>query len=390
VKTQDADEHPALRHASIRLPALLIIGILSATDAHATCPPRDSWPAPDWPVAQPAPARETDVAELRQYLLSPEARARGIQTDGLLIVRGGRIVFEEYARGYARTMRHLGWSVSKTFTNALTGRAVALQALSIDDSICRYRKGVRADNCDITVRSLLDMSSGLDWHEATENPPTLDLSVVEMLFRDGRKDMAAYVAGLPRRAPPGATWEYSSGDLTLLASVVQAAMEPRYGHDFPWSVLLDRIGAGNVTWERDDVGTLIGGSFLWATPRDLARLGYLYLNDGCWNGERLLPEGWGSGATRVNEAFRRQPLFRNAGDVYGRELWLNRPVPELGQPQPWPSVPPDAFAATGKWNQIVLVIPSLDLIIVRTGDDRIDGALDVDRFFKLAIQAGLP
>lgn len=346
---------------------------------------------PDWPVAPAvsSPAHENAIAALHEYMVGPEALARGIQTDGIVIVRGGAIVLEEYARGYAPAMKHLGWSVAKTFTNALAGRAVALQALSIEDSICRYRPNVRPDNCAITVRSLLDLASGIDWHEATENPPVLNLTVVDMLFRDGHQDMASYVAGLPRRDPPETTWEYSSGDMTLLASVVQAALEPQYGRDFPWTLLLDRIGAGNVTWERDEAGTLVGGSFLWAAPRDLARLGYLYLNDGCWNGERLLPDGWVRAATSVNEAFRRRALFRSPGDVYGRELWLNRPVPELGQPQPWPSVPPDAFAATGKWNQLVLVIPSLDMVIVRTGDDREDGALDVDRFFGLAIQAGL-
>ncbi len=306
--------------------ALVLVISVEAT-ADEVCPSRATWPTSDWPLEQTARARAGAVAELQQYMFGAEALARGIQTDALVIVRGGAIVWERYARGYTSSMKHLGWSLSKTFTNALAGRAVALHALSIDDSICRFRPGTRRDNCAITVRSLLDMSSGIDWHESAETPPTLDLTVVDMLFRDGRRDMAAYVASLPRRDPPGTTWEYSSGDITLLAAVVQAALEPEYSSDFPWSLLLDRIGARNVTWERDDAGTLVGGSYLWATPRDLARLGYLYLNDGCWNRERLLPQGWVHDATTVNASFRRKPLFRNAGDVYGRELWLNRPVP---------------------------------------------------------------
>jgi CubicO group peptidase (beta-lactamase class C family) len=134
------------------------------------------------------------------------------------------------------------------------------------------------------------------------------------------------------------------------------------------------------------VGTYVGSSYLWATPRDLARFGQLWLMDGCWQGERLLPEGWVSESTAVSEPMRTRALGRDAGDVQGRQVWLNRPVPEIGQDAlPWPGVPEGAYAALGHWKQSITVVPDAELVVVRTADDR-DGSYEHARTLRLALQ----
>lgn len=122
----------------------------------------------------------------------------------------------------------------------------------------------------------------------------------------------------------------------------------------------------------------------YATPRDLAKFGYLYLNDGCWKDERLFPEGWVARSTTVasDSGFRKKPLFRDPDDVYGWLLWLNSPVPELQITTPWPAVPEDAYAARGHWGQSITVIPSRKLVVVRVGDDRESGAFSLNLFLE--------
>jgi CubicO group peptidase (beta-lactamase class C family) len=109
------------------------------------------------------------------------------------------------------------------------------------------------------------------------------------------------------------------------------------------------------------------------------------LNDGCWNDQRLLPENWMAEATTPSEAFLRRRHDDGPTDEQGRELWLNKTIPGLRDPRPWPDVPDDTYSAIGHWGQYITVIPSRDVIIVRSGDDRDPDALDLNTFFKLAL-----
>ncbi len=125
----------------------------------------------------------------------------------------------------------------------------------------------------------------------------------------------------------------------------------------------------DVVVEQDVKGTPLGGSCVYATPREFAKFGYLFLNDGCWNGTRVLPEGWVAASTTPSEAF---VDFGTAADQYpsGYSWWLGVPVPERQVPSRWPDVPADTFAAQGHWGQRIIVVPSEDLVVVRVGDDR--------------------
>jgi CubicO group peptidase (beta-lactamase class C family) len=355
----------------------------------AECPTRSSWPTDAWPsrAAQVRVDRAAEIRALEDYaftLTGKDEDRLGLRTDALLIVRDGEILYERYARGWDATRPHLAWSVTKSFTSALTGVAVQRGAVAVSDSMCRHLTAQREEQCAITLQHLLEFSSGIDWREAYENEPYQVSSVIAMFFGEGKKDAIRFITSHPLRDPPGTTWEYSTGDSTLLASAVDAAMRPAHGEAWPWDLLFDPIGARSVTIERDPQGNLYGGSYLYATAQDYARFGYLYLNDGCWAGQRLLPEDWVRRSTAVAPVFRAGNRHANT-EANGWQWWLNQPVPEvhIASP-PWAGVPVDAYAAQGHWGQYVVVIPSLEMVVVRLGDDRNDG-VDLGRLISLSM-----
>jgi CubicO group peptidase (beta-lactamase class C family) len=359
----------------------------------ADCPANRTYPGAEWPskIAETAQSKAAEIKALEDYaftLVEKDADRKGIRTDGVVIIKGGQLIYERYARGFDAKKRHIAWSVSKSFTSALVGGAIKEELLSLDDSICKYIPNVLQDNCGITVKHLIEFSSGLDWREIYEGQSNQASSTLAMLYGEGSGDMASFVANHPRRDAPGESWEYSTGESTLLAAVVTSAVKPKMGETFPWKMLLDPIGMKSALWERDRAGTIVGGSWLYANPRDFARFGYLYLNDGCWAGTRVLPESWVQQSTQVVDAIKKKAIDRDDKDVQGRQWWLNKPVPELEQKTPYPDVPEDAFMALGHWGQSITIIPSLDLVIVRTGDDRETGILDKNTFLKLAIAVG--
>ncbi len=366
--------------------------LLVCMPAAALCPDRPGWPTRDWPdkTAETVKSRAAEIAALEEYAFNnphPDESREGIRTDGVVIVKGGAIVYERYARGFDHTMRHIGWSVSKSVTNALTGVAVLHGGVSLDDSVCDHIEVSRSDACRVKLLHLLEWTSGFDWTESYENRTYQVSSVLAMLYGEGRRDMAAFVSGHKLRDEPGTAWSYSTGDSTLLAGAVDRAMRKRHGDDWAFRLLFDKIGMGRATLERDGKGTPVGGSHFWATPRDFARFGYLFLNDGCWAGERLLPDGWVRESTALTEVYRKKTRDQNPNDAPGKSWWTNRAVPEYGIERVWKSAPEDTYAALGHWGQSVTVIPSLDLVVVRTADDRKSG-FEFDKFLSLAIAVG--
>lgn len=358
---------------------LFVLGavVSAAGAARAACPERTDWPGADWPseAEAVAAARPDALAKLDQLaftLTGKDEERLGLRTDGVLVVRRGKVVFERYARGYTAQSRHQVWSVSKSVTSLLAGVAKAKAGFDLDASICDHVTPSDPALCAITGRHLLGWTSGLDFREFYEDVSNQKSSVLAMLYGVGHRDMLGFMLGHALAVPPGTRWSYTTGDTTLLAGVVQAAMKKAsQPDDWPWLELFDRIGAPRITFERDAAGTLVGGSTVLATPRDLARLGFLAVNDGCWAGERLLPEGWMAETLALNPVYE-QPLAKavNPLDSPGLSWWLNRPVPAHDQTAPLPSAPADLFWSRGHWGQYMYVIPSLDLVAVRFGDDR--------------------
>lgn len=361
---------------------MLVAGVAFA----GPCPTRENWPGADW-TKSPVTLNPEALKAFEDYsftLTGKDADREGIRTDGVVIVQNGQLVYERYGRGFDASNRHLSWSVSKSITNMLVGIAVGKGVLSVEDSICKHLTWAKGKVCDITVRNLLEFSSGLDWQEVYENASNQASSVLAMLYGVGQPDMAKFVAGHPFRAAPGETWLYSSGDTTLLMAVVQAALEPTEGQRFPWKLLFDPIGVKSAIWERDGKGTMVGSSYLYATARDLARMAYLFQNDGCWNGTRILPEGWVDQSLTINEPIQKKALERD-NETQGWQWYVNKPLPGDAH-KPYPDIPDDAFFAIGHWGQTITVIPSRDLIVVRVADDR-DDTFDLDTFISLALKA---
>jgi CubicO group peptidase (beta-lactamase class C family) len=386
---------PSRASSSPGLWGLLAVLLTVPRLAGAACPERDVWPTQDWPTGALPAGREQALKSFEDYAFTrvgQDAERKGIRTNGVVLVHRGRVVYERYAEGWEAGRRHLGWSMAKSVTNALTGLAVAHGALTLDDSICEHVKATNEAACAITVRHLLEFSSGLDWKEGYEDSSLQTSSVLAMLYGEGRSDMVGFITSHALRDAPGTSWQYSSGDSTLLAGVVGAAMRPRFGEGWEWKLLMEPVGVRSATFERDGQGVRVGSSLMYATPRDWAKLGLLFLQDGCWEGQRVLPEGWVAAAVAVSEPLRRKRVDWDPGDMQGRQLWLNRRAPGFQEQKPWPDVPEDAYAMRGHWGQSVTVIPSLELVVVRTADDRESGAFSLNTFLAraLALVEGTP
>lgn len=361
----------------------------------APCLPGGVFPGDDWldDGGARAASRAEAVAALEDYAFTRTGKPKdreGIRTEAVLVVQGGRIVYERYADGHDRSMRHISWSVAKSITSALTGASVLSGQVTLDDSLCMHVSTEWGQDCDITVRHLLEFSSGIAWQEVYENQSNQASSVLAMLYGEGREDRTAFVAGHRQDTPPGEHFQYSTGTVTLLAGLLQKPMKEALGEEWPWEILFDPIGMRETTMERDRVGAFNGGAHVWSTPRDFARFGYLYLRDGCWDGRRVLPEDWVYRSTEVSDVYAAgADLEREApGPTQGWLWWLNRQPPLAHAERAWPDVPVDAFSAIGHWGQTVTVIPTLDMVIVRTGDDRDAMAFDLNEFLKLAIAVG--
>ena len=385
--------------------AVLAPGVARAQDegaapsAEAEAPPAEeeeeagSCPASAWTggwidgtgLVDPAASAAMDAWAFPALSPEDEAARVGVRTEGVVVIQDGAILYERYDRGFGPETPHLTWSASKSFTATLAGIAVERGVVTADDSICDHLAATDPDNCAITIRDLLSFGSGLWWRETYENQPPTTSSVVAMLYGEGAQDMAAFVSSAPRAAEPGAQWQYSSGDTTLLSSVLGEAYAKAGVDDPAWSLLFEPLGMEGIVWERDGAGHLVGSSYLYGPPRQLAKAGQLWLDDGCWEGERLLPEGWMAQMTSVSAPIQRRAVAWEPEGVEGWQIWLNRPVPALGSADlPWPSSPADAYAARGHWKQTVAVFPSLGMIVVRVGDDRDDQSFSYDTLFSLA------
>ncbi|MEM7367168.1 MAG: serine hydrolase [Bacteroidota bacterium] len=278
-----------------------------------------------------------------------------LQTRGIVVLYQGKIVAERYAEGFDIHRPQRAWSMVKSVTNALTGILVREGKLDIHKPTGIQEWQNHPQKRQITVDMLLRMSSGLAFQEVYG----WDSHATRMLFR--QKDAAAYAASLKQAYAPDTEWNYSSGTSNILSRLIRDQFTDVQAYlAFPYRELFDKIGMRSAQLEVDASGTYVGSSFMMASPRDWARFGLLYLNDGVWMGERILPEGWVSySRTRTPSAPQGQ---------YGAHFWTNalKEVPGPARKY-WPEVPEDAYYANGHEGQHVLIIPSRQTVIVRMG-----------------------
>ncbi|WP_233349296.1 serine hydrolase [Hyphomonas sp. CACIAM 19H1] len=312
-------------------------------------PPGTPWPTQDWPQAPLDPGVAEKLQPLLDMAFSEPAPAAIGETHAFLAVQGGKIVAERYWTGFNRESTHHSWSQAKSITQALVGILVRDGKIDIH-APANIPEWQQADDPRraITLDQLLRMSSGVKFAEDYVDAGVSD--VIEMLFGAGKEDVAGYAAKSALIHPPGTAWSYSSGTSNLVARAAALA----YGasgeafRDFMFRELFGPLGMTSASPKFDKAGTFIGSSFCYCTARDFARFGLLYLRDGVWDGRRILPEGW------VDYARAPTPVPATERLGYGAHWWLG-----MGGP--------GSFSANGYEGQYTVIVPELDLILVRNG-----------------------
>jgi CubicO group peptidase (beta-lactamase class C family) len=269
-------------------------------------------------------------------------------TRAVVVLHEGRVVAERYADGFDAGTRQLGWSMAKSVTSAVAGRLVAEGELELDDDglLPAWRDDDRAG---IRVEHLLRMSSGLEWDETYG----LGTPVTEMLYASA--DMGAYAAAQPLAAEPGTVQQYSSGTTNVLCDVLQ--QRAGRGTDLAHELVLGPLGMSSAVLEPDAEGGLVCSSYLWATPRDWARFGQWWLQDGEWQGEQLLDPAFVRWSTT--------PVALDGEDGgHAAHWWVNRRADGSVRDA---VLPADAYWASGHDGQRLVVVPSADVVVVRMG-----------------------
>lgn len=342
-------------------------------------PPGDPdvlWPEGEATLIEAPPPgvnREALAAALDRVFTNADP-ARPINTRGVAVIYQGRIIAERYAPGFDVNTTHLSNSVAKSVTSALVGILVGQGRLDLyaPAPVAEWR-GENDPRGAITLDNLMRMSSGLQFQEEYDEVWT---DITRMLA-DG--DLAHYAATRTLEHPPGTHWQYSTGTSNILGRIVREAAGPDFptAFAFPRRALFDRIGARTAVLEVDTAGNFVGGSLFQASVRDYARFGLLYLRDGVWNGERILPEGW--------VAYTRTLTPHGVANLgYGAQFWLNTG----GENRRWPNLPEDLYAMNGHQGQHVFIAPSHDAVIVRVGLSEFDNWRMSD--FAADVLAALP
>jgi len=309
------------------------------------------WPTAGWRTSSPA-EQGMDAAKLGAMLEA--VKSQNLNLHSLLVIRNGYIVSESYFGSNGPNTRHELFSCTKSFIATLMGIAIdkgyvgGVGQLAADLLEGRTFQNESAAKSAMTLEHLLTMTTGLDW---IEGDPTYRAMY-------GSRDWVRYVMDLPMRDQPGDEFNYCSGCSHVLSAIIQAKTRMNT-RDFAEQELFRPLGITDVRWDADSQGIPIGGWGLQITPRDMAKLGYLYLHDGVWEGRQIVSSAWVKAAIEKHT-----PTDGPLG--YGYQWWT---YPRWG-----------AYAALGRYGQMIFVVPDLDLIVVTTaaagGHDAIFGLID--------------
>ncbi|MGE5222107.1 MAG: serine hydrolase domain-containing protein [Omnitrophica WOR_2 bacterium] len=314
------------------------------------------WPTQGWRASSPE-EQGMDSHKLAQMLEDIQKQQLGLHS--LLVIRNGYLVSETYFEPYRQDTQHVLYSCTKSFISTLIGIAMDKAYIDrTDHRILDFFSGRTFANLDsqkeaMTLEDLLTMRSGLDWREGDP--------AIQAMYQS--QDWVKYVLDIRIAALPGSQFNYCSGCSHLLSAILQQAtgMNTR---DFAGQYLFKPLGITNVRWDTDSAGIPIGGWGLYLTPRDMAKLGYLYLHNGQWDGQQIVSASWVQNAT--------QKHTDTDGDLgYGYQWWT------------YPSLA--AYSALGLYGQTIFVIPGSDLVIVTTAEME-----NHDEIFRLIEQYIVP
>jgi CubicO group peptidase (beta-lactamase class C family) len=315
-----------------------------------------SSPASAWRTSTPE-EQGMDSQRLTQMLTTIQQQHLNLHS--LLIIRNGYLVSETYFGVYQQDTRHELYSCTKSFVSTLIGIAIDKGYIDrTDHRIADFFPEHTFANLDeqkatMTLEDLLTMRSGLDWQEGDR--------VYGAMYRS--RDWVQFVFDKPMAQPPGSRFNYCSGCSHILSAILQQTTGMNPG-DFAEQYLFQPLGISNIQWDSDAAGLPIGGWGLQITPRDMAKLGHLYLQDGQWDGQQIISARWVENATQKHTE-------TDGALGYGYQWWT------------YPSLA--AYTALGRYGQTIFVIPEADLVIVTTAQME-----NHDEVFQLIEQYILP
>ncbi len=311
-----------------------------------------------WPTGNQVPETKIDGVD---YIRISEAIDEAFvesnpeepkNTLAVVVVYDGQLIGEKYAPGINYNSPLLGWSMTKSITNAMVGLLVLDGRLRLDQP-APVPEWANDKRKHITINNLMQASSGLAWDETYNFPGDFHNMFI---FSD---DKGGYAANKELQYPIGTHFEYSSGTTNLLAKIVRQTVGDSLYYRFAPERLFQKIGMSHTLIEPDASGTYVGSSYGFASARDWARFGLLFLNDGVWNGERILPEGWST--------YSSTPAPAATLGEYGAQWWLNAGAKAHPEHCHNPGLPHDEYGAEGFEEQNLWIFPSKKLIVVRLG-----------------------
>ncbi len=332
-----------------------------------------------WPMGDLVPENlSPDIDHQKLHAALDQIFAEGAFTAACVIVHSGQIIAERYGSGAHRDMRLESWSMGKSLTAMLYGRLLQRQGEDFDPDlpapISAWEDGDPRQK--ITIGNLLQMSSGLRFSHTQDSQDLWDHGFPDHFYvYGGAIDAFAFVASRPQEHAPGTVGRYRNCDPLLIGSIVKQRLEP-LGESyltFPQRELFDPLGIDGIVLEPDPYGNFVSTGYEYGTGRDWARLGMLALQDGIWQEQRLLPEGF------IDFVSTPAPAWKNK--AYGGLFWVN------GNRR-W-QLPEDAYYMAGHGGQNVIMVPSHDLVIVRMGHQRggIPGAQALNRALPMILGA---
>ncbi|WP_369047940.1 serine hydrolase domain-containing protein [Tenacibaculum sp. UWU-22] len=279
------------------------------------------------------------------------------KTRAVLVIYKDHIIAEKYDKGFTKNSVILGWSMTKSIVGSLFGIMQFQGKLNVNEKP-NFAAWKNDNRKNITLNNLLQMNSGLAWNEDYESIS----DATKMLFLE--KDMTASQLNKPLVGKPNQTWNYSSGCTNLLSGILRNKLGSYQNYlDFWYAELIDKIGMNSMVVETDLSGNYVGSSYAWATPRDWAKLGLLYLKKGNWNGQQIFDQNWVTYATTPTPT---------SNGWYGAQIWLNAG-------KRYPNVPKTMFSFNGYQGQNVFILPEQNLVVVRMA---LSKKIDTDTFLS--------
>jgi len=357
-------EHDAL-HDAVFLPAVEAVAPAVATEetpaapAEVTLPERTYWPTEGWRSS--TPEEQGMDSELLTEMLA-YIRENGVRIDSVTIVRHGYLVLDAYIHSYGKDSKHELYSCTKSFTSALVGIAMNQGHIqSVDQPVLSFFPEWSVGNVDalkeaMTLEHLLTMTDGLHWVRKDVRVTSTGDTTPEMMQSF---DWVQFTLDRRMEEEPGTRWNYNGGASHLLSAIIQETTGMT-ALEFAKEHLFGPLGISEVVWSGGNQGRNYGGSGLQMTPHDMAKFGYLYLNEGLWDGEQIVPTAWVKASTTNHSPS--PPIY------YGYQWWV----------MPWAGY----YSAIGARGQYIIVLPELDMVVVFTSD-----LIPEDQFIPLLLLA---